>query len=227
MKKLFISFTLTFVICFSLLSFISINKNSYGLIPFNRSDLDSIQNLKNNIDSFLIKPFDIVEFHKNISGNSSGFSNDKFYFKPQKGGIYYGFYYPGIETYRIISDSLKLNFNGGWGFTVTAFHPDGKHKHLSQNPNATLIEYCASRNVPSLPQLAFVGQSKQDIKEKLGLPNRDLDSIYIYQNKNNGLFLKLNNGFVSGVKYGKYNFLLDTTKNIPSVILKKIGCRGG
>ena len=199
----------------------------YKSYPLDYAKLDSLQNLKGKMDSFLIKPFSLYRFHKKQSGNSSGESKKKNLFKPLGKGMYYNFYYPGLNYYTITSKKSKMYLYGGWQCCISAFHPNDEFMHNQQNPNATLVSYKASLNVPDIPQLAFIGQPIDSVVNKLGEPQKNLDSVIVYHHKNNALFLKQKNKKVTEVKYSKYNFSLDTIKQIPNELLKSIGCWGG
>ncbi len=196
-----------------------------------KSKIDSIQNVKNRIDSFLVNPFNIHKFKKKTGGSNSGGlgSKSQYYFHPKSEGMYYYFFWPNREYFMFVKDTA-LVFSSGWGMQINTFQPKGKYYLQFYNPRETLVEYCASFNDKDIPELAFVGQSKKDIINKLGSPKRNLDSILVYSHLNNVLLLsssKGENGRVSGVKYLKLNFNVDTARVIPAEILKKIGCKGG
>ena len=67
---------------------------------------------------------------------------------------------------------------GVWQCCISVFHPNDEFMHDQQNPNATLVSYKASLNVPDIPQLAFIGQPIDSVVKKLGEPQKKLGLSY-------------------------------------------------
>lgn len=68
---------------------------------------------------------------------------------------------------------------GGWKYCISEFYSNDKFTHNQLNQNATLVSYKESLNVPDIPQFAFIGQPIDSVVNKLGEPQKNLDSIIV------------------------------------------------
>ena len=153
-----------------------------------------------DIDSFLKKPFDVHKFKKKKNGSNSGSTKiNEYHYQPTKYGINYGFFlfgpkspYDTIDGKIIRSPITGYKYHGNkkfktiseQGILIKTFQPTGKYMHKYNNPRETLIEVVARYNDYDLPELAFIGRSRQYRIAKFGEPHYTINNCDIYSSKN-------------------------------------------
>ncbi len=174
-----------------------------------------IEKTVKSIDSFLLKSFDIFEFKKRIEkGNSGGASKRTYYFKPGYKGFYYCFsLFHDLKGY--MGNRKEYIFKGGeTGLEIITFKQYGKYQNDYLDPTEELIQIKTQMNFFDLPELAFVGLDKIDLKERLGEPSFEKEGCLVYTHKDRALILGLNSGRVKWLKYVHLNTELTSDKTI-------------
>ncbi len=153
------------------------------------------------IDSFLLKPFDLYKFKNKVGRSNSGGTEKKSYrFKPEYEGVYYSFFmFSKLKGY--LGSRKEDTLQREDGLTIITFKPFGKWQNDYFDPTEELIEVEAKFNSFYLPELAFVGLNKTDIKEHLGAPSFEINNCFVYTFRDRALILKLNNGKVNWLRY--------------------------
>lgn len=181
-----------------------------------RNRIPQKQLVVSNIDSFLLKPFDLYKF-KQIKGGSNSGGGDKrpYFFKPNYKGIYYSFFYFMPMTGYIGNNIIKTEN----GLHITTFKPLGKYKNDYLDPNEELIEVIARYNDFDLPELAFIGLDTIQLRRLLGKESFSEGNCFFYVFKDRALILPLKNGNVHRLKYLHLKKRL-TAGNVPDGLLQ-------
>lgn len=180
-----------------------------------KSKIPKTQNAIKNIDSFLMKPFDLYKFKKIKQGSNSGGGNKKgYYYKPKYKGLYFYFFlfHPLIGY---IGDSIIRTENG---LNIATFKPLGKYQKDYLDPNEELIEVNARYNDFDLPELAFIGLNVIKLRHLLGKESFIKNNSLIYVSADKALILNLQSGKVNWLRYVHLKTPL-TINNVPADLL--------
>jgi hypothetical protein len=157
------------------------------------------------IDSFLLKPFDVFAFKKKVGQFHSGSASRRsFYFKPTYRGMYYSFFlFSNLKGYW--GENKDLILSKEKGLKITTYKPRGKYENQYLDPTEELIEVEARFNNFDLPELAFVGLDTTKVKNRLGEKSFFRENCFVYTYQNRALILGIKNGFVHWLRYVHMN----------------------
>jgi hypothetical protein len=178
--------------------------------------LQDSQLLKSKTDSFLLHPFDLYQFKlKKYGSNSSGAYFKNYHFKPPIKGVGYSFFLFNPKEVNYIRDGLEMRHEKvGYigrnkerlsfledGLIIKTFQPNDKYQHKYRNPNELLIEVEAKHNDFDLPELAFIGLSTKQVREKLGKETFMKNDCLVYTKDNFALILKISTNGIQWLRY--------------------------
>lgn len=183
---------------------------------FDQEILQDAQLLKSKTDSFLLYPFDLYQFKLKKNGShSSGAYFKNYHFKPPMMGVGYSFFLFEPKKVNYVSNGLEMRHEKvGYigmnkerlsfledGLIIKTFQPNDKYHHKYQNPNEVLIEVEAKHNDFDLPELAFIGLSTNQVREKLGKETFMKNDCLVYTKDNIALILKMSADGIQWLRY--------------------------
>jgi hypothetical protein len=205
-KSIFIIFTLFVIACNN-------EPQPARTLPENTSKITdtmpkSIIHHIYNIDSFLLKPFDLYKFKRKTSSNSSGCSElPDYYFKPKHKGVYWAFFiFQGaLNEHLYNGQNPDFIISSESGFEIITYKPHGKYAYEYADPNEELISITARYNHTALPELALNGLDSIEIKQLLGKPLKKVKKCWVYAYKDRFLGLRFREKEVDYLKYVHLN----------------------
>lgn len=170
-------------------------------------------------DSLLLNPFDLAKFKKKKRGaNSSGGGSQKYFYKPDIEGMYYGYFlFGGARKEGYVGKNKNNQVRLFNGIEINVFKPKDEDWTMYNDPNEILIEFMALLNDEDLPELAFVGWTKSELIEELGTPSFTKDQFLIYTFQQRCLILHMLGNKVDWLKYARLNLDLDANSEVPNL----------
>lgn len=178
------------------------------------------------VDTLLLHPFDLNTYKRKKRGaNSSRGDRLPYYFKPDTAGIYYNYFLFHLPTQRYIGhdpNAKNVTSPSDGGREIVVFKPDDADQNMYNDPNEVLIEFTQWYNDTDLPELAFVGWTRNEITARFGAPDIVFQGSIAYVFGHHTLLFHFRGDQVNWLKYAHTNAPANTSSAFQQLFEKNV-----
>ena len=170
------------------------------------------------MDSLLSDPFDLASYKKKKRGALSGGNRlQSFHHKPDTVGLYYGYWLIGGRREGYIGKNKTPRVKEFNPVQLLVYKPKDKDWKMYNDLNEILIEFTAIYNDFALPELAYIGWTKDEILEEFDNPSFEKNECLVYYNNQKALVLHLAKNKVDWLKFIHLNKSIDVQMELPKM----------